>query len=217
MNFWRLRVNPFALVFACSCIILGCGSDNNAGGTASKKDQKLNKGKPAVIELMTNSSRGQTDTKRPAIPGKRGSQVIEVTPGKAGGPGASPQQVEAAIKAYKKVDPQSIEVIPPRKRGQHGITQREVKALKASKNTVDPQSIEIIPPRKHGQRGMTKKEIDALKSANKMVDPQSTEVIPPTKGGKRGVTQQEINAMRTGQKGGVDQEAAKPPIVPPAK
>ena len=167
MKFMNPKVGIWALVFACSCLILGCGSDNGSGVSASRKDQTPPvKKKPQVVELLTNGPSGQGTPKKLGVSREMEGQIIEVTPPDVpGGIGVTQQEVDA-LKASQNVDPQTIEVILPSKPGERGLTQREVDALRVSQD-VAPQDIEVLPPSKPGERGLTQREIDAIKASQK--------------------------------------------------
>jgi len=194
MNSFKFKVGIFTLIFAGSCIFFGCGSENKAESSASRKDQKrLPHQKVQIVELLTNGSSKSASSPR------SGPQITEVTPPSKTGPGPIDlEKAEAAIKASKQVDPRSVEIIPPRKPGEQGTTLGQVEASIPAKVMTDPQSIEVIPPRKPGERGITQGRAEALKPAQG-IDPQFVEVIPPSKPGGQGLTMQKVNTNRGSQ------------------
>jgi hypothetical protein len=220
MSFLKFKVGLCTLIFACSCILFGCGSDNNSGVSLSRKDQKPpQKQKPKVVELLVNGSPGQGVTTKSAIPREMGSPNLEVTPPEKPGESGVTQQaeIEAAMRASKMIDPQDIEVLPPDKPGERGITRQEIEAAMRASKMIDPQDIEVLPPDKPGERGITRQEIEAAVTASKPIDPQDIEVLPPSRPGGRGVTQREINAITASQKKSLGNNQELPQLPPGPK
>jgi hypothetical protein len=185
MNSFKLKVSLCVLIFACSCIIFGCGSDNSSGISSSRKDQKPpGKQKAEVVEVLINGPPGQGGTTKHVIPSEMGSQILEVIPpDEAGGSGITKQEIEAATGASIPIDPESIEVIPPRKPGEPGITKQEIEAATRTSIPIDPESIEVIPPSKPGEHGVTRQEVNTIRASQKESsdDALKPPPIPPAK------------------------------------
>lgn len=219
----KIKAILCTLIFSWSCIFLGCGSDNGSGVSASHKNQKPATDKKAqVMELIIKNSPEQKANKNNSLPRGTGPQALEVTPpDKTGQIGFSPQEIEAARRAFQQVDPKTIEVIPPGKPGEHGLTQAQVDKLIPGKNTkeINPKTIEVIPPSKPGESGLTRSQIEEMTPAQnaQTMNPKSYEVIPPDKSGGQGVTEQELSAIRSSQKQSSVEPLTLPPVPPTPK
>ncbi len=216
MYSFKFKASLCSLVFACSCLVFGCGSDNNSGNPLSRNNQKpQGKQKTQAFKLLIDGSPEQGATAKQIMPG--GSPNLEVTPPfKAGEPGITQQEAEAAIRASEAVDPQTVEIIPPRKPGERGLTQSEVDAAIKAANQVNSQITEIVPGHKPGERGLTQQEVDDRKPSP--VDDESLEIVPPSKPGERGLTSLEIKEIIARQEkssSGAQEGDLVPPPPPP--
>ncbi|MFZ5451541.1 MAG: hypothetical protein ACOZF2_06690 [Thermodesulfobacteriota bacterium] len=215
MNSFKLKVAFCVLIFAFSCIIFGCGSDNSAGISSSKKDQKPKvKQGGKVVELLVDDSHGGDATGKPR--GTVPKNIWVLPPQKPGESGITQQDIEAGLRAQKLIDLKTVELLPPLKPGEHGITQQDIEAaIKAQKN-IDQQNLEVVPPSKPHGTGLTQREVEAAIKASKHVDPQNLEVVPPRKTGERGITQQETEAaMRASKPTSVSPGPGAVEVMPP--